>query len=648
MKIGELWISLGLNTASFTTNLNNAKKLAFGSAKEFERSFKIIGTAVASAGIAAATSLVVMTKRGIDAADRMRDLSLRSGTTVESFSLLAYAAEQSGLSADDLANGLGKLSKVMGEAARGGNEQLAALKGVGISQEELLSGSVTLEGALSKIAKTVSTMPGRWQKSDAAMRFFGKSGAVFNEFLRQGDEGIARLIARGEKLGQKISTDFAISADKFKDSWKDVNKQLDAFELGLAEGALPALNQVASKFGEAELGLRKFGSALSEAATGMALVLAGQKNLFSLGLPEFMKRPALPESLRPPGIPPQFAKMFEPSPAPLKTTSEAIQKMVDALKLQIIELQLSPAAFAAYKAGLDGARPSMQKFIFDLTAIAQQLKATQGGFIGPQSPLEFLNENLASVTISTKEFDEAFERQRERMAEGRRVWESVLDPIGKYSLELQKLTVLLNAGAIDTATFKTASDNLAESLGLVAGKMPAVDESLRRMQESMRGFSEQSLRAFGDWLIFGGSFRGVLQGIVQDLARMFFQLLVIEPLMKSIFRGSGGGGGGGFNFAGLLAGFGGFGGWFQHGGPVWPGKPIVVGERGPELFMPPVRGDIIPNHALRTNAGMGNQVVNIDARGADHGSVIKIAALMSRAHSRELLRRIRDAEARTA
>lgn len=33
----------------------------------------------------------------------------------------------------------------------------------------------------------------------------------------------------------------------------------------------------------------------------------------------------------------------------------------------------------------------------------------------------------------------------------------------------------------------------------------------------------------------------------------------------------------------------------QAGGPVWPGQPFLVGERGPEVFMPPQRGHIVPN-----------------------------------------------------
>lgn len=43
------------------------------------------------------------------------------------------------------------------------------------------------------------------------------------------------------------------------------------------------------------------------------------------------------------------------------------------------------------------------------------------------------------------------------------------------------------------------------------------------------------------------------------------------------------------------------------GGPVSAGSPYIVGERGPELFVPSNSGGIVPNHS------MGGVTVNINA-----------------------------------
>ena len=52
---------------------------------------------------------------------------------------------------------------------------------------------------------------------------------------------------------------------------------------------------------------------------------------------------------------------------------------------------------------------------------------------------------------------------------------------------------------------------------------------------------------------------------------------------------------------------------FANGGNPPVGRPSIVGERGPELFVPNSAGTIIPNHNL---GGGTNVVVNVDASGS--------------------------------
>ena len=52
---------------------------------------------------------------------------------------------------------------------------------------------------------------------------------------------------------------------------------------------------------------------------------------------------------------------------------------------------------------------------------------------------------------------------------------------------------------------------------------------------------------------------------------------------------------------------------FANGGSIPGGKPAIVGEKGPELFVPGKSGTIIPNNAL----GGSNIVVNVDAGGSN-------------------------------
>jgi len=49
----------------------------------------------------------------------------------------------------------------------------------------------------------------------------------------------------------------------------------------------------------------------------------------------------------------------------------------------------------------------------------------------------------------------------------------------------------------------------------------------------------------------------------------------------------------------------------EHGGPVSGGSPYIVGEKGPELFMPNSSGVIIPNNKLGAGGGGGSQTTNV-------------------------------------
>ena len=86
-------------------------------------------------------------------------------------------------------------------------------------------------------------------------------------------------------------------------------------------------------------------------------------------------------------------------------------------------------------------------------------------------------------------------------------------------------------------------------------------------------------------------------------------------ILGGLFRGGGGGGGATDVFAGFNRGpaSGVTMDSFANGGRPRVGRASIVGERGPELFVPGTAGSIIPNHAL---GGSTNVIVNVDASGS--------------------------------
>ncbi len=94
----------------------------------------------------------------------------------------------------------------------------------------------------------------------------------------------------------------------------------------------------------------------------------------------------------------------------------------------------------------------------------------------------------------------------------------------------------------------------------------------------------------------------------QTLQKLAADALASElfDIIGGLFKG-GGGGGGGFDFVGAIGGF--FGGGAQAGGQARGGQPILVGERGPELFTPPGSGAITPNVSINQAAQAAPTVV---------------------------------------
>ena len=77
------------------------------------------------------------------------------------------------------------------------------------------------------------------------------------------------------------------------------------------------------------------------------------------------------------------------------------------------------------------------------------------------------------------------------------------------------------------------------------------------------------------------------------------------------------------------------------GGAVGAGRPYMVGERGPELFVPGAQGNIVPNNAM----GSTSVVVNVDASGTEvqgnQGNADQLGRLIGQAVQAELIKQKR-------
>lgn len=112
-----------------------------------------------------------------------------------------------------------------------------------------------------------------------------------------------------------------------------------------------------------------------------------------------------------------------------------------------------------------------------------------------------------------------------------------------------------------------------------------------------------------------GVFKNFLGKLFDDIVTQLIKKQLVDPLalaLNGIINGAmaSGGSGGLMTFIMSL-----FGGGRAAGGPVDSGTPYVIGERGPEIFVPNSAGTIIPNDHLTTSNGkmiQNNQPLNVN------------------------------------
>jgi hypothetical protein len=287
---------------------------------------------------------------------------------------------------------------------------------------------------------------------------------------------------------------------------------------------------------------------------------------------------------------------------------------------------------------------------------------------------EQVDMSTANLKRSGEEFEEQKKREAEAVRDAARAQEEAerarqrfLSDVMSLENTLDPLTAATRRWADQQALLAQALDAAIISQERYNELVAASDEAFRKATEKQTeyltgierqtrqnenlardlGFTFQS--AFEDAILRGEKLRGVLAGIAQDLARIVMRQTVTTPLASMLMGGLSSAFGGLFGGSSLgdIRGPGGstsipFGGPRALGGPVEAGSAYLVGEQGPELFMPGQSGRIIPNG--QTGGTVVNQTIQISV-GVAQTVRAEIAALMP-AIKRQTVDAVADARMR--
>lgn len=207
---------------------------------------------------------------------------------------------------------------------------------------------------------------------------------------------------------------------------------------------------------------------------------------------------------------------------------------------------------------------------------------------------------------------------------------NVVEQIIKATKDEKAEIELLNAALMDVDKISKAAglstSELTKRLTERRDMLMGVTDETKKQGEATKTFAQQineSITSNGEAfskslarnLAQGkaslGDFKGFLNKTLEDIAAMIIQKRITDPFINGITGGLTGGGGG-FNLGSIFSGSpgdGGFidnifnsfiGGFRANGGPVTGGKGYIVGERGPEMFVPGTGGNVIANDGLNT------------------------------------------------
>ena len=215
--------------------------------------------------------------------------------------------------------------------------------------------------------------------------------------------------------------------------------------------------------------------------------------------------------------------------------------------------------------------------VLEITAERTQIAA--GAFLDYEKSVDAVNE--------------AFDNFQMQQMSAEQQQAKIIEQVISLTDEIANLQALLPEDGSRTFLTLTAEEIAAyekltllqERLVKTIGKRKVLETDLQILARDAGSLIAQG---FEDAILSGEKLSDVLKQLGRDLVRLVFQNVVTAPLATGI----------GNLISGARA----------EGGPVNSGRSYLVGERGPELFVPGSSGSIVPNDAMRSGGGGGPSV----------------------------------------
>lgn len=578
----DIIVNLVAKTARFERGINRANRRLGTMAKAARTTQFAIKSLAAGLLALGAGRIRSVARQQIQLAANLDRVSKTVGFTVEQIQELRFASEQMQIQTNVLDLGIQRLSRRLGEAAQGTGELLGVAEKYNVTLRNSDGSMRDNIDLLGDFADIIAKTEDEQEQLRIAFKLFDSEGASLVQLLREGRSGLDRFRTAAHDMGVIVDSDLIAKG-------AEAEKQMDALASVIQAKLLVAVTENIDpmiRLAEATAKVAEFGlnaaAGISDFATRTgqkaAEVLHGNADGWDAIAEEMRELDRVARGVRDP-----WDLFFG---GPTQEEMDNAQTRLDFLN-------------AAFERSLIETSQMFDQAIARAKARRDQILA--GTPITPEAPAPIRTDGVEEVDIT-----DTLLRVNKVMKDRQRIASLINQTRTQEELILSNIrfiTEQIHAGEGNVNELmevrRRLFDELRDSIGSNFDQMTRLEEmgvqAARNMQTAMADFIAGSADGFA----------GLLNNFRTMLVRMVAELMA-RKILLSFLGGLAKGGGPFAGFASKVLGD------MKEraaGGPVSGGSPYLVGERGPELFVPNRSGRIIPRGG-RGTAGGASVVIN--------------------------------------
>jgi len=229
MTIKSFLVKIGADDSELQAALNKANT----SIQNHAAQFKKVGRAMTIAGTAIVGSVGLMISKYVEAGDWIDKMSKRTGIGATALSELAYAADISGASLNDVERGVKRMAGSILDAHSGLESYARAFRQMGVSVDELMQ--MNPEQQFLTISEAIASIEDPTIRAALAQDVFGRAGTSLLPMMAEGKEGLQKLREEAHTLGIIFDQEAAAKAAKLKDAQTALTSAVKGLGFSLAD-----------------------------------------------------------------------------------------------------------------------------------------------------------------------------------------------------------------------------------------------------------------------------------------------------------------------------------------------------------------------------------------------------------------------------